>query len=114
MAASAIFIAPNFTTEDLHTLDDCDRAFAALSDAITTIEGQLDDRAYVASKPDDWERKAKASLRYKRIGLQLVQLRRGSLKREFAETWQRRFIETVRMAHPAIFSQVLNEVQPRG
>lgn len=110
MDQRSIVISTGFTTDDIKTLDDCDRAFLELNDAIITIERQLADPTYIADKPPEWKSHAKAALRFKRVGLQVVQNKRTTLRREAAKCWASRFVDIVRVTHPDVFHAVQKQL----
>lgn len=102
----AIIIADGFTTNDLHTLDDCNRAFLILSEGIITIEGQINDPEFVASRTPKWKADATTALRFKKVGLRVIEQRRADLKLEFASSWARRFVDVTKTQHPEVFHAV--------
>lgn len=75
----------NWTVGDLKTIEDCAAAMATLTAAIVAVEGQLSVARALATEGQYsdrvWFAKAKAALRWKKAGLQAVQLRRGQINR---------------------------------
>lgn len=95
---------PEWTVDHLFSVDDCDKATVALTRHITTIEQHLSDPERTVNV--DWSRKARAALRLKKLGLQIVARKRGDLRRQTGTTWERTFVDTIRNDYPHIFKEV--------
>ena len=86
-----IQIDDGWTIGDLETLTDCDEAFAVLTAAVASIEGQLE-LAGVAYQHDPvWTARAKAALRWKKAALQAVNTKRSQFSREAKAAQNRAF-----------------------
>jgi hypothetical protein len=77
-----IEICDGWTVDDIETEDDCDDAFALLTKIIARIEEHLDILEANEKKQDIQYIKTKTALRYKRAALNIVNTKRGRLKRE--------------------------------
>lgn len=109
-----IEIAPNWTVEDLKTLDDCDDAFSYLTGAICSIEHTL---AFLeeSKQTGDQYRRAKGALRWKKAALQITNPKRSQISRaiteKFRETTERELIDTMKKMFPLEFQKVLETLK---
>lgn len=101
-----INIDHDFTTDDVHTLDQCDVAESILTSIIVSIECQLDD-----THNDDktWRFNAQKALRMKKLGLTIVKRKRATLKRTYRESDEQQFITLVKDLYPDIFYDLQNK-----
>jgi|GEM_PF-4773164 hypothetical protein len=99
---------PDWVIDDLKTLDDCHNAQLVLTQALGVIEGHLID----PERQDDavWLRKARMAMRMKKLALQLVQAKRGELRRTASKDWETRFVHYVRSKHFVIFQEASNAI----
>lgn len=114
-----IEIAEGWTVEDLETQDDCDDAFAVLTEAIASIEYRMERlREEGASVTSPAYRKAKAALRWKKAGLQAVQTKRAKISREARAQKQasrdRILLDEIRALSPDAFYQAISSLAARG
>jgi hypothetical protein len=115
-------IAPNWTIDDIKTLEDCDRARDLAQAAIIEIENQI--RAAQAHRyttgehtDPDWYRRAYSALKLKRLVLQKIQEIRGRLSREerkqSANARDRALLDTIKEIAPDMFERALTEARLR-
>lgn len=114
-----IEIAEGWTIDEVLTEDDCDDAFALLTEAITSIEYRMERlREEGASVTSSAYRKAKAALRWKKAAMQAVQNRRGQIKRQARQAQQvsrdRILLNEIRSISPDVFRQAVKSLADRG
>jgi hypothetical protein len=103
-----IYILEDFSTEDLHTLDDCDEAEHILDEQIATIAHQLEDSERL--KDEHWAYNARLALTLKKVGLRITQRRRSQLRRLYKESRDMQFINLVNAHHPDIAKTIRDQI----
>jgi len=99
-----IFILEDFSTDDLHTLDDCDEAEHILDEQIATITHQFEDPTRLLD--EHWAYNAKLALTLKKVGLRITQRRRSQLRREAKESRDAQFIDLTHKLYPEIAKEI--------
>lgn len=103
-----IYILEDFSTDDLHTLDDCDEAEHILDEQIATIAHQLEDTERLAD--EHWVYNARLALTLKKVGLRITQRRRSQLRRLYKESRDVQFINLTNSLYPDIAKKVRDKI----
>lgn len=114
-----IEIADGWTVDEVRTEEDCDDAFALLTEAITSIEYRMEKlREEGASVTSQAYRKAKAALRWKKAAMQAVQNKRGQIKRQAKQSQQvsreRILLDEIKATSPDAFFAAVSSLAARG
>jgi hypothetical protein len=104
-----IYILEDFSTEDLHTLDDCDEAEKILDEQIATIAHQLEDPQRLLD--EHWAHNARLALTLKKVGLRITQRRRSQLRRLNRESRDSQFINLAHRLYPDIAKKIRDQIQ---
>ncbi len=108
-----IYITKDWTIDDIKTMEDCDDAFAVLTEQIVGIETRV-----AALKEAGGDKvaltRALAALRWKRAAQQAVQNRRGEIKRArkqqnvvASSTEDKALLRWIARNHPAVMNDAL-------
>ncbi|WP_299949114.1 hypothetical protein [uncultured Ruegeria sp.] len=100
-----IEINDGWTVDDVITENDCDDAFALLTSIVAAIEERMDILDAQGEKQSIQYIKAKAALRYKRAALNIVNIKRGRLKRQQKLDEQELIIDYIAAHHEPIMKQ---------
>ena len=99
-----IEIGPEWFVADLASVGDCDDALAYLTEAVGSIERQLD--LDDGSRGNKWRAGAKTSLRWKKHALEAVGRRRA-----FFASEERRAAAYIQKTRPDIWAQALEDIR---
>jgi len=104
-------LCDGWTVDDIITEEDCDDAFAYLTQAIATIENRIDELEVGGQRGTSVFARTKAALRWRKAAMQIVSIKRGRISR--AEkltrdaTSERKIIEYVKAMHPEAFREAV-------
>ena len=109
-----IEITAGWTVDEIETEDDCDDAFAVLTAIIVGIEAKLDTLEMENLAKSESFIKTKGALRWKRAALAVVNTKRGKIKRQMNEAFQKsnseRILKYVKAMHYDTFMEAQRHV----
>jgi len=110
-----IFITDGWSVDEIETEDDCDDAHAVLTGIIARIESHMDDIEMQGNGMTVEFKKARAALRWKKAALNVVNTKRGRIRRNENERqiqdFNRRIINYFKAMHPSEMAAAIRHVE---
>ena len=97
---------PDDTVGGLQSIEQCDRAIAALTEVVANIEGRLAD----PNSDLEWRRRAKRALSLRKAARAEIYSRRKDFKMAAWKTSESRLLAVLKSMDPALFYRAVNAV----